>query len=277
MQNIIQKYKRDTQPEQELERLRLQLWRAKGRYSRRLSVVMLLISATLLVLSYFTRYITFEVTSIIALLIGAILMIENLDPQVKIRSASQALLSMLMILIDLKRKFGVSGKGLFIAIKSNNVKLIVLKENEFDQSILLKLKNERTLSENDGLLIPSPGQGLYQLYEEELGEINGMNLSYLFEWLPRVIVDGLNLCEKTHMFLVNEEVHTVFTKPFIRTVCQRRNIREDICRSIGCPLTSSIAHTLALATDLPIHHIECRYDPIGQKAYSVHRFNGLKE
>jgi hypothetical protein len=199
-------------------------------------------------------------------------MIYHLDPQVKIRPASQALLSVIQIFIDLKRAFNASGRGVFIPGKTDNVKLFVPKEDEVNQSVITRAAKKGIVVDNRGLLLPSPGQGLYQLYEEELGELHGIKLNYLFEWLPRVMVNGLNLCEKAEMILVNQEVHTVLTKPFIRSICQRSDIKESVCYSTGCPLTASIADTLAVSRESPVHHIECRYDPLRQEAYVAHRF-----
>lgn len=234
---------------------------------------MLLLSATLLVIAYFTRYIAFEVTAILSLLIGTVLLVSQLEPLVKLRPASQAILPLIQIFIDLKRVFNVSGKGIFIPCKTGEVKLLLPAKSRIDQSVILKIADEGAVAHSDGLILPSLGQGLSQLYEEELSEVRGMELSYIMEWLPRVIVDGLGLCEKVEMIMVDEEIHTILTKPFIRDICQRNDIKKPMCYSTGCPLTASIADTLAVSNGRPVCHIECRYDPVRQNAYAVHKFD----
>jgi hypothetical protein len=273
MQRIDKINRKELMANKELEKLRLQLWKARGRQSRRLGGIMLLFSAILLILAYFTRYLTFEVSSLLALLIGSILMIYNLDPQVKIRTSSQAILSGIQIFIYLKRSYNASGKGEYALSKTNEVKLFIPKESEDYENDIDKNPEAIIKDNNHGLLIDSPGQQLFRLYEEELGHISGMNLSYLIEWLPRVMVDSLNICEKIEMFIVNNEVHSILSGSFIRSICQRNDIKKDICYSSGCPLTASIADTLAISQKTQIRHIECRYDQLSQKSYVVQKLN----
>ena len=273
MQKTVQDHSEEMLAKKELERLRLQLWRARSRNSRRLGGVMLILSATLLVIAYFTRYIIFEVTALLTLAIGTFLLVINMEPQVRLRPANQAFIPLIQIFINLKQVFKATGKGIFIPCKTGEVKLLLLKGERVDKSLMFKIVEEGKFPLSDGLLLPSLGQGLYELYEEELNEIRGKDLAYIFEWLPRVIVDGLNLCEKVQMIMVDDNVHTVLTKPFVRDICQRKDMKEHLCNSTGCPLTASIAETLAASTGQPVHHIECRYEPLRQEAYAIHKLD----
>jgi len=254
--------------DQEIEHLRLQLWRSRGYYSRRLGGLMIISSGILLIIGYLTRYLTFEIASIMTLLVGAILFLYNLDPQIRIRPVSQTLLSIIRSFIDLREFLDSSGRGIFIPSEDGSVNLeipIKVGENLREKSIKSNLKNNNSIS------IRSPGNGLYRLYVEELGELNEMELSYLFKWLPKTMVERLNLCEKVEFTVVNDTYHTVLTRPFLRDICRREDVKEPICYSIGCPLTSSIADSLAMFSGKKIQHVTCRYEHNQQISYLSHK------
>jgi len=277
MKGVLQRHRgldKEASVSRELEYLRLQLWRARGRHSRRLGSAMLLLSATLLFFAYITSYITFEVTAILALLIGTALLVSHLEPHVKLRPAGRAVLSYIQLFIELKRALSLSGRGVFVPCRAGGARLLLPTEDGVDESTVSKVVDEDVVVGGGGLLLPSPGQSLYQLYEEELGGIRGRDLEYLFEWLPRVMVDGLSLCERVEMVAVGDRIHTALTRPFVRSLCQRSDMRDSICCSIGCPLTASIADTLAVSTGRAVEHVRCRYDPLRLEAYATHSLGG---
>jgi len=99
-----------------------------------------------------------------------------------------------------------------------------------------------------GICIAPPGYGLVSLFERELKtEFTQINLDELYDALPTLIIDNLELAKE---FEINSEKDLIHIK-IIDSVYQDLYSSEQSIKSIhsiGCPLTSAIACALAKTT-----------------------------
>jgi len=153
--------------EDEIGQLRRYLWRARGRHSRRAGTFLLIVSVAFFVLAYVTRYIVFEVTSIASLLLGAVMIFTSLEPYMKTRAANEAIYSSLRILEDFLNRLNARGKAVYIppAPEHNQGMVFVFTPGYSDLPNLKKLMDENEVIYPEGVLFPSPGNSLVELYE----------------------------------------------------------------------------------------------------------------
>jgi len=252
-----------TDSNESLELLRKKLWRARGRHSKAAGVALLIISVIFLILAYVTRYIMFEVTSIVALLLGAILVFTSIEPYVKMDVANRAAISSLAALSEILAYLKIEGKAAHIPPTRNQSKgrTFIPMQSESSLPTLEEITKDRVVIPGKGLLLPSTGSALLQLYERELGDLRKIDFDYLVEWLPRVLVDGLQMAEKMEITRNGEDIHAKLTSSAFRHLCQQAETSNLICETINCPMCSSIADAIAKNTNRIVYYKKCSYDP----------------
>jgi hypothetical protein len=109
-------------------------------------------------------------------------------------------------------------------------------------------KKQFILKNPQGICIPPPGYGLISLIEGKLrNELTQIDTDRLFNNLPTIIITELELARE---FEINEEnglIHVKITDSVFKDLYSAELDLRSI-HSIGCPLTSAIACTLAKTT-----------------------------
>ncbi|MEM0117543.1 MAG: hypothetical protein QXV32_03775 [Conexivisphaerales archaeon] len=237
------------------ELLRVKMWRARAQNSRLLGLIMLILSAALFLLSYETLAIVYEVGSLAAFVIGAALILTQLDPKVKLYPASDTSLGPLLALAEMLRgRYGMFS----VTFESTD---------EGDKMVVTPKGNTETMQ----LSLEPIGEGLVRSYERELGELNGKGEDYIESWLTKTLSQGLGLVESAKIVFIDGEMQSTLQKPFVRTLCVQQEMTEHVCNTMGCPLIASLGQSAAKATGKKISHIECKYDPSTQRVVSRHK------
>ena len=235
------------------ERLRARMWQARGSHSRGVGIVLLFTSGMLMAISYLTRYTLFEVSSIASFVFGLILLASELEPKVKLIPSAESQLGPLLAFSDVLKASRLDGKARFIS-SSDGVRM------EFG-----------TEAQDGNVATFQPlGKGLYDAYERELGPLKDRGKEFVETWLPRVLVDGLELAQDAKITVSDGMAETKIRGPYVRPLCVRHEVNERICRKVGCPLTSSISEALASSLAMEIEHGGCSYDPATQTSSSRH-------
>lgn len=246
--------------EEELIQLKVKLWKARGRTSRATGAALLITSGFFLSLAYVTRYIVFEVTSVLALFLGVIFVLSGVERYVKLRVANKAVLSPLYTLCGLLSHFGINGEGIYIpTAEGDSVKIFLPKNRSSPLPNIDEATSSMVVLEN-GFILPPVGNGLLQLYEEELGDIRNFDLDHLKEWLPRVLADDLKMVEKMEIIQDGEDIHVKLTASFFSQLCQNKEVAQ-VCGTIGCPVISSIAEAIAKNAGQVVYYVKCVYNP----------------
>jgi len=97
-----------------------------------------------------------------------------------------------------------------------------------------------------GIYLIPPGQGLVNLFEEELGtNFFKTDLYFLQSVLPRLFTEDLELAKDFDMEINGDKVHVKIKASVYSDVCSEASKLANICSRIGCPLCSAIAYALA--------------------------------
>ena len=229
------------------------MWQSRASHSRAVGIVLLITSGLLLTSSYLTRYTLFEVSSIASFVFGLILLASELEPRVKLIPSAQSQLGPLLVFSTFLEKNGLDGKALYIPSS---------------QGVKMEFQSERNGRET--IALPTLGTGLYETYEKELGPLEDRGKEFVQSWIPRVLVDGLELVREAKIELKDGAAETTLKGPYVRPLCVRAEVNERICRQVGCPLVSSINEALASSLGVTVEHDGCVYDTASQTSTSRH-------
>jgi len=265
--------------EKEMMRLKEKLWKARGRRSRITGAAFLILSGFFLLLAYVTRYIVFEVISILALLLGVVFVFVGIESYVKMNVASKAVVSSLIPLASLLSHLKVEGKAIYIppVSKQHSGKIFLPTQGVVSLPTFEEIRKEDSLSVLDkGVLMPSFGSALLQLYEDELGDLRKLDLEYLMAWLPRVLVDGLQMAEKVEMIRKVDDIHVKMTNLAFRNVCQHPAAKV-VCDVTGCPVCSSIVEAFSKNTGRIVYYLKCENDRVKRETNAFYKLGPALE
>ncbi len=256
--------------EESLLQLKLHLRKARGRNSRLVGAVFLVSSGAFFSLAYATNFIAFEVTSIFAFLLGIFLLLSGRRNTVDLRVA-KALFSPLSTLCDLLQRLGIKSPGAYVPTmqKHDQPVAIFLSKGSNDTSIYASEPTTPILGEN-GFLVPSVGNGLLNVVEEELGDVRKLTLDHLIGWLPRIYKEELRIVQKLEITQEKDIIHVKLADAAFNSLCQSTK-NAEICRFVGCPLISSVAEAIAKNTGRIIFYKSCINDPDAKTSETIFR------
>jgi len=105
----------------------------------------------------------------------------------------------------------------------------------------------------EGLSLTPPGEALANLLQEKLAvKLNEVDLDHLASHLPRILVEELQLMKGFRLTRLGETIHIRIEGSAHASLCTSIEKETAICQTLGCPLTSAIAITLARTTRKPI-------------------------
>lgn len=247
--------------EDQLFRIRLRIWRARGRNSRITGAIFLAVSAIFFFLAYFTQLLLFEISSIILLLFGIVMIFTGSERYVKIRTSNSAIKSSLYSFGELLCKIpNLENRSFYIPFKNSSVKVFIPEMNSNVDSLDVTDENQFI---HKGLLVKPVGDDLCRLIEAELGGFIG--LDHFLEYAKSAIVEGLNLAEDIEVR--NKEntgkIEFLFKNPFF-ILENTDEVSDRILKLMGCPLCSAVAEAVALNTQKVVNLEYCTHDQWNQ-------------
>jgi hypothetical protein len=109
-------------------------------------------------------------------------------------------------------------------------------------------KKQFLLINPKGICVAPPGYGLIDLFEKELKTtFTQINLEQLYNSLPTIIVNNLELAKELEIKQENNLIHLKMVDPAYKDLYAKEQGFKSI-HQIGCPLTSAIACALAKTT-----------------------------
>jgi len=109
-------------------------------------------------------------------------------------------------------------------------------------------KKQFLLKNPKGICIAPPGYGLVSLFERELKtEFTQINLNELYDALPTIVVNNLELAKEFEINHEKDHIHIKIIDSVYKDLYSREQGFKSI-HSVGCPLTSAIACALAKTT-----------------------------
>lgn len=128
-----------------------------------------------------------------------------------------------------------------------------------------ELAKSKFLLENpNGICVAPPGLGLLAHFEKELGkDAAKLQLNELFESLPPIVVESLQLAKELEMNIVDSQVYLRMLDPLYKTLYRAEKELKSI-HFLGCPIASAIACALAKATGKMVLIQKDNVSPDGQ-------------
>jgi hypothetical protein len=218
-----------------------------------MGLLLVVSSAVLFVVAFFFPILVVEVSSIVAFTVGVYLIAYDAEPRVRLYPAAMSMLGPIQTMVAQMKRGVLVGRAVYIPDGTN----------------VSMFGSESPHTADNGL--PPCGHGLLEAYENELGPVGGEGIEKALLWLPRVMVDGLNLAKGVRMKKSGDQVTTVAERPFVRALCMNDFMTANVCGTTGCPLMASVAETLAKSTKNAVKHLACSYDPVTQTATAKHQ------
>ena len=104
-----------------------------------------------------------------------------------------------------------------------------------------------------GLCLTPPGLNLANLYENELKkDFVKADVDYLQKKLPKLLVEELEVAQNFEIYIEDDVVEVRITDSIYKNLCREVRKLTTVSNSIGCPLCSSIAITIARSTGKPV-------------------------
>lgn len=190
----------------------------------------------------------------------AILLYIQSEEYIKKILFDKTTLQLLTVLDQIILGLGYKGKGIYLPPKylrdfeSNKVFIGAQEGTKLPLPEQIQIEKDKVILKNpEGILITPLGAQLTKLFEERLGvDFTKVDLQFLEQNLAKLLVANLEIAQNFQMEIKNNKVHVKITNSIYQNVCKKAKMLSNIDNSLGCPLCSAIACTLAKATGKPI-------------------------
>jgi hypothetical protein len=123
---------------------------------------------------------------------------------------------------------------------------VIPTEQEFGENDILS-KNSK------GIVLPSPGSHLVDLFREWLGkDPASLTLSEVADKLSIFLIENLELVKNIHIGFKDDKLCVKFEKPAYIELCKEVKENFPICPQVGCLFCSFIACLLTRVTHKPV-------------------------
>jgi len=199
---------------------------------------------------------------------GVLLLYLTQEKYVKFRLLDSTVIPSLEALAKIIKELDCKGKAVYLPPKYlkdfKSGMLYIPKKQEVRIPTVGEVSEEKTFSKNpNGLCIAPSGLTLTNLFERELGtDFVRVDLQYLQNNLPKILVENLEIAQDLEINLEGSLVQLKLTESIYKDLCKKTRTFPNICNSLGCPLSSSIACALSRTTGKPIiiEKTECSED-----------------
>ena len=116
------------------------------------------------------------------------------------------------------------------------------------------------LEDPKGMIVTPPGQGLLEQFEKELrANFTTIGLEDLYEILPKIIAEDLQLAKEVTMETEENLIHLKIVGSIYKALCYEADLQS--VRFLGSPLVSAVACALAKTTGKPVTIHETEINP----------------
>jgi hypothetical protein len=190
---------------------------------------------------------------------GIIIKYITTEQYVKKTLLDTTTLSSLKIIDEMLKELNYNSKAVYLPPK-------YLREIESNKIYIPKHENiklptpEQILQEDkifirnpEAIVLTPPGNELTKLFEKTLNtSFTKVDLAYLEQNIPKLLIEDLEIAEDVKMEIEKSIIRVRIENSVYRDICKETEKLSDTSRSLGCPISSAIACTLAKATGKPI-------------------------
>ncbi len=236
----------------ENENLRLAIWKHEKRPSRKIGLTLLLFGANALGISIFFASSVLAFIGLSLTFWGALLLFIRPSKYVRSEIFNATTISSVTAIGRIIKALGYQGNGVYLPPR----RLKELHEGmlfvPFSKEIIVppveELSQEKIFANPPGIFLFPIGQGLVNLFEEKLGtSFLKVNIDYLQEKMPKLLVEGLEFLEKFELDTSENSIVVKMKGAFHRNICEEVKKATNLSW-FDCPLCSAIACALTRAT-----------------------------
>ena len=236
--------------EKERNKLKDQLWKARGRSSRLLAWVMLLLGAialasavvyTVTVLAFIGLGLTFW---------GVLLLQVRPAGYLRAELLESTALSPILIANQFLRELGYAGKAIYMIGENEQTVVFVPAEDGEEIPSPNQMRNV-FLESPKGVILTPPGRSLAYLLAEELGGKSTIR-DLAGDRLAQVLTEHLDIMKGFEMHLEGGRALIRFEESVYANLCNDLKDSTSIWSTIGCPISSAMACLLTQATMRPV-------------------------
>ena len=194
---------------------------------------------------------------------GALLLYTKPSPQVRADLLQAATIAPLEAVKQVLDTLKIKGKPVYLPPRQlkdfKDGKVLIPKNDESMLTLEHESVENTVFHENSGdIYLTPPGLNLTNLYEDTLGKsFVGTDTHYLETSLPKLFIEDLEIAEDLNMTIEGNRIQVkIAGSPFL-ALCDKTDDLKNLCASLGCPLSSSIALAIARATSKPTIIEEC--------------------
>lgn len=117
------------------------------------------------------------------------------------------------------------------------------------------------LEDPKGIIVTPPGIGLVEQFEKELRQnFTTIGLEDLYEILPKIIAEDLQLAKEVAMETEKNLIHLKIVGSIYKALCYEADLQS--VRFLGSPLVSAVACAIAKTTGKPVTIQESEINPV---------------
>ncbi|MHA2062695.1 MAG: hypothetical protein ACW963_10465 [Candidatus Sifarchaeia archaeon] len=166
----------------------------------------------------------------------------------------KTIFSPIKVIYSIVKQFDVQGDEIYLPPNKEGEKgKMFLPFNQDDKEIPDFGSENKLIFPGKGLIIPSMGDSLLGLMEEELAiNFSKISTDFLCEYLPPLMTEGLEIAD---IVTINQESNNFSVKiegnRFL-SVCEEVAKSDYDCKKISCPLCGALAGIIAKVTKIPV-------------------------
>jgi hypothetical protein len=254
--------------EKEKQNLKDQLWRAKGRPSRLVALVMFVVGVIALVAAVSLDVTVLAFVGLGLAFWGALLLQVRPSAYLKAEIVKSTAQSSVEAVDRLLGDLGCASKGIYLPARSLQRIVVFVPSGNNAGSIV----NHTSLNSMKGIIVVPPGLSLAALIENELGiDITKSKLVTLEGKLTKILTDDLEIVKDFEMRLDREQASFKFVQANLADFCNNLRDRTHICSTLGCPICSAMGCLLAGSSKRPVEFEGEKISKNGQVMEATYR------
>ena len=190
---------------------------------------------------------------------GIIIKYITTEQYVKKTLLDTTTLSSLKIIDEMLKELNYNSKAVYLPpkylreIESNKVYIPKHKDTKLPTPEQILQEDKIFIRNPEAIVLTPPGNELTKLFEKTLNtSFAKVDLTYLEQNIPKLLIEDLEIAENVKIEIRNSIIRVRIENSVYRDICKETEKLSEISRSLGCPISSAIACTLAKATGKPV-------------------------
>ena len=195
-----------------------------------------------------------EIIGIMLFFTGFSLLFSRIGDSIKGDIVGTTIFAPIKVIYSIVKQFDVQGSEIYLPPNKDGEKgKMFLPFNQDDTEIPNFYSENKLIFPGKGLIIPSMGDSLLGLMEEELAiDFSRISTDFLCEYLPPLMTEGLEIAD---IVTISQESNNFSVKiegnRFV-AVCEEVTKSDFDCKKISCPLCGALAGIIAEVTKKPV-------------------------